>query len=278
MNKAKRLTGAAGMLAAALAALILTGCDFLKNPEYADSIPLALPLARITGTDSDTGIFVGAHSYTLEWIRPNGRLFPNADYPLDSPENIEALNDALDVWMEYETLADPLPGYKKPGEGKTTSGVFSGGKLDNRYAAISANGRLILPRYWPRSYLDRPVPVTPTIETWMSNHEQRATDFQHAVQAIQDLIEDIKASPLYGLVDPEAGFAPLKTLQARMEAYIAYPDTELHDRTEFDIPPGGNGAGFVDSTKSGPLFEYYFGFIPPNDGTWYLNAGGPFAF
>jgi hypothetical protein len=106
----------------------------------------------------------------------------------------------------------------------------------------------------------------------------REEDFQKAVQDIQDLIDAIQASPLYGLVDPETDSAPLKELQARMEAYIAYPDTELHDRTEFDIPPGGNGAGFVDSAKSGPLFEYYFGFIPPNDGTWYLNEGGPYAF
>jgi hypothetical protein len=277
MNKAKRLIAAAGMLAV----LILTGCDFLKNPEYKDiPLPPALPVANIAGTatGSGTGIFVGVYSYTLEWIRPDGILFPNGDYLLDSPENIAALNDALAVWIEYETLTDPLPGYKKPGEGKTTSGVFSGGKLDNSSAAINANGRLILPRYWPRSYLDRPIPVTPTIETWKSNRPQRAADFQSAVQDIQDMIDAIEASPLYELEDPAAGFAPLKKLHERMEAYSAYPDTELKDRTEFDIPPGGNGAGFVDTTKSGPLFEYYFGFIPSNDGTWYLNAGGPFAF
>ena len=43
MNKAKCLIGAVGMLAV----LILTGCDFLKNSDYADSIPLppALPVA-----------------------------------------------------------------------------------------------------------------------------------------------------------------------------------------------------------------------------------------
>jgi hypothetical protein len=276
MNKAKRIIGAAAMLAV----LILTGCDFLKNPDYADSIPLppAVPVATITGIEntSGSGIFVGVYSYGLEWIRPNGRLSPNGDYPLDTPENIKALNDALDVWREYEILTDPLPGYKKAGEEKTTKGVFVTGKLDNTYATLSSRGRLIIPRYWPRSYVERPVPVDPTIETWLSNLPQRAEDFEAAEQAIRDMVDLIVASPLYELMDPETGFAPLKKLRERMEAYTAYPNINLEDRKELDIPPGGNGAGFIDSTKSGPLYEYYFGHIPSK--TEYLKTGDDATF
>jgi hypothetical protein len=278
MNKAKRLIGAAAMLAV----LILAGCDFLKNPEYADSIPLppALPVAKITGTvtDSGTGISVGSYSYALEWMMPPTKILsPNAEYPLDSPENIAALNDALAVWREYETRTDPLPGYKLPGvEGKTTDGVFREGLLDNSPAALSDGRRLIIPRYWPRSYVDRPIPVTPTRETWMSNHEQRAADFLKARQAILDMIVLIVASPLYEVVDPATGSAPLQTLQARMEAYIDYPNV-LYDREYFDIAADGV-SGTIDTAQSGPLFEYYFGYIPANDESGYVIADGPYAF
>jgi hypothetical protein len=231
-------------------------------------------VASITGGGASTGPFTGDYTFKLEWMRPNGRLSASAEYPLDSPENMDAIQIAVDKWEEYVILTDPKPGYKKPGEAKVTDGVFHGTQLDNT-KDINTYGRIIIPRYWPRSYLDRPVPVTPTIETLRSNHPQRMADFRKAEAAILDMIDAIEASPLYEVENPETATFPLQDLAERMKAHISYPDADLRDRAEFDR--NGTNA-WIDPAKSGALFEYFFGFIPPNNDTGYVNGNGPFAF
>ena len=67
---------------------------------------------------------------------------------------------------------------------------------------------------------------------------------------------------------------PLWELADKMKKHISYT-LDLNDRTELDR----NGTdAYINPAKSGGLFEYFFGFIPPNDDTWYVEGTGHFAF
>jgi hypothetical protein len=100
-------------------------------------------------------------------------------------------------------------------------------------------------------------------------------DFRKAEAAILDMIDAIEASPLYEVENPETAPFPLQELAEVMKKHISYTNTALTDRVELDR----RGAdAWIDPAKSGALFEYFFGFIPPNDSTGYVNGNGPFAF
>jgi hypothetical protein len=258
-------------LTATAAALFLAGCDFLKNPEYADEIPLppAIPVGRILGggLEAPPGVVFGDYQFELEWQRTyHGVLSPNADYgPLNTPDNIQALRDVLGKWREYEEFLEAVPFYPTESAGKQRAGVWtmdSPRKLNNSPSLAT----LVLQRYWPRDWL----PDTPlTKPNWDTDEsrEHRKTAFLEAKERIEAQMAAINASPFWDVSYEDEGgdqHFPLRELHQKMGDFIAVgaEATLYADRATWDESERQNFGTILDLRKTGPLYELFFGPVP----------------
>ncbi|GHV76380.1 hypothetical protein AGMMS49942_12010 [Spirochaetia bacterium] len=269
MNKSRFFSIAAGVGIALLLGCALAGCDFLKNPDYVDSIPLPpeLPYATLSQEED------GAHQYKLEWKRASGRLLQDAEYN-DSALN-EVTQGALDTWREYIRVIDPRPFYDKSGtglapvEGAPFEVFNSGGKLDN--GNPSGNGNIVIHRYWPKDAAGNM--VTPNRIAWLGAVTARAAAFKKAAGEIEGMLAAIEKSPLY-----TKGSEPLRALHEAMANAISHnpPEGQCVQRTMFSVVGGGTkGVAVLPDGVSGFLYEYYLGHVPDSSG--YVNTA-PLAF
>ncbi|GHV74701.1 hypothetical protein AGMMS49940_20030 [Spirochaetia bacterium] len=287
MNKSRFLRIAAGLLAV----LILAGCDFLKNPDYVDSLnlPRELPYARIVSSSDTTTPGYNAHTFVLEWKRKSGLLPYVSKDPEDDVRGI--LDDVLEKWGEYASLIDPVPFYDKDGDGKATAedgtmgfGVYDvlipqGSELCLDNTDPDDNGNIVIHRYWPK--LEDVSEVTPeaiTVEVWYAAEGMRKKAFKNAVTEIEGMIASIKASPLYTTQELPN---PLHYLVEAMEEVISYnpPLAECEQRDRFDTTRNGTRGSVVintDLVMTGPLYEYYLGYVPYRED--YVVETGPFSF
>ncbi|GHV80002.1 hypothetical protein AGMMS49944_17930 [Spirochaetia bacterium] len=289
MNKAKRLIVAAG----ALAVLILAGC----NPDYVESLnlPPELPFGTIISS-SNTSSGYSVHSFVLEWKRGSQALpFVEVDPIAVEKTTFAVLEQLYEKWSEYTSLIDPKPFYDKDKDGTAAGGPITSdpyevfvyerttdiiGHLNN--ANPTDNGPIVIHRYWPKL-------MKPTVAMWYYAVATRKMAFKKAAAEIEGMIDSIKAHPLYTAgpkmtVHDNTGVAivvdnPLYNLVPKMEEVIAFnPPLELCvQRSGFDIPGSGLFRKVTLPTdRTGPLYEYYLGYVPYLGD--YLDQNDHFAF
>jgi hypothetical protein len=83
---------------------MLSGCEFFKNADYQDSIPLPYELPY-----ADKQQVYSVHRFTVDWRRRPGRLFMDNESNNPPEYILEKTKDALDVFNEYLILIGPNP-------------------------------------------------------------------------------------------------------------------------------------------------------------------------
>jgi hypothetical protein len=197
----------------------------------------------------------------------------------------DALVAVYEDWRLFEKMTDPRAhvrptDYNDPLDYAVwVPGMGGAVRLDN-------NGRadIELRRCWPRSLLGS----APTYAGWIASQRDRITEFKEAVKRIKAMRAALQASPLY---ETEVnGEKPLQQLDIAMGGHIAYPPTDAEtfdgiagkwDRPRWaagtDVASsGGLLSSKYDTSSTGPLYEYYFGYAP--NASDYLNPGGPYSF
>ncbi|GHU98678.1 hypothetical protein FACS189483_06990 [Spirochaetia bacterium] len=219
-------------------------------------------------------------------------------------QTLVVLEQLFEKWMEYQILIDPRPFYDPDKDGKATDSntgqsayhvlKFTAPNtndwhLDNKDSTVT--GDIVIHRYWPNLTDALGAPVAPDVEMWYASETTRAKAFKKAAAEVDGMIASIKASPLYTagpkitIYGPTNGIAqeqnnPLYDLIPAMEYVISYnpPLEQCLQRTGFDYPESGYPLRPVvlNSNLTGPLYEYYLGYIPYIDD--YADQTDHFAF
>jgi hypothetical protein len=243
----------------AVAAVVFAGC---QNGAGESDISPQIPVAKIKKDGKEP--VAGVDIYGLYQFELTGRSYTGA---VNSDDNIEALKDAYDKWLEYETFVDPRPFYP-PKTGKLDKNfdawlqVGSDYKLKN----LPSMAPLVIQRYWTSAWGDL------TTASWTEHNTNRATEFRAAKSKIETLMATIKKSDFYEVSYTEGATTvyPLKNLVTKMQDFIKTPTTGLYTDygpwTSVDLDAGKT------KLHSGALYELYFGHIPAK-GEYYDPAG-----
>jgi hypothetical protein len=126
--------------------------------------------------------------------------------------------------------------------------------------SVKAN-QIVIPRYW------NPVWGELNKTNWTDHRNERETAFKTAKERIEAQAAAIKKNAFWDVSYEEDGddpIFPLQKLHERMEAFIKVPSTDLYnDRGPWgDGDWDGTGGTILDPTKTGPLYELYFGHVP----------------
>jgi hypothetical protein len=189
--------------------------------------------------------------FTLDWEQGD---------TYSETEAVAAVKQVMDTWLAYKASLDPLPFYDTGGVPNFAVFISSGGKWQLDNSDPTANGPIVIHRYWP------PGMSPDTVQTWRSNayHDIRVQAFKDAVAEIQGMRAAIQGSPLYTLADPGGGSkTPLQTVYESMGAHIDYNPPTCTTRTEFTLSVGtGNKIAIINPSVTGTLYEYYLGYVP----------------
>jgi hypothetical protein len=275
MGAKKRFSPHEVMLFSLIFALLsLSGCDMQPEedpPPPPPPLPKGIPVASIrdsNGNEPAAGVTSGNYRFEIKW--------EEYDYtePLDSAENITALQAASTKWGEYKNLLEARPFYppRPPlpwvgglgglgGSSNTfdvwyepSTGVY---KLDNNPGMM----QLVIQRFW------LPAWGTLTTANWAAHRADRVAAFKKARAQIETLMATVKASPFYDVVAPNTK-EYLHDLHDAMEQFIRVPASGLY--TDYGPWTAGNLASsgssrYTTKLPSYPLYELYFGHIPERE-------------
>jgi uncharacterized protein YjdB len=219
------------------------------------TVKLKLPFATIEPEPAESYNFKTNYGFKLTWEK-------STDSEADA---VPAVYQVFDTWLEYKKLLNPLPFYDMDGDGvwKSEKSLYvfidSGNgvmKLNNTDPDI--NGPIIINRYWPES--------ASTVFDWQNSEVIRANAFKKAVAEIETMMAAITKSPLYELKDPDNnGSVPLQSTYNSMADFITYGPSTYTTRTDFSYELMGNELkAKIDPAVTGPLYEYYLGYVPPD--------------
>jgi hypothetical protein len=182
----------------------------------------------------------------------------------------ESLKTTSDEWNDFVAASDPLPFLVVSGGQSKQYAVWTESNGTMVLNNSGATGNLVIPRYW------EPAWGTLTVGTWPGTNAQRKAAFLEAKGKIEALMADMKASGFYEVSYTEDGkqVFPLKDLHASMGDFIKVPTTGTlyTDRGPWGADDWDNRGGTqLHPTKTGPLYELYFGHIPERD-EYYLQS------
>jgi hypothetical protein len=240
-----------------------------EGGESGGSISGGLPVARIVKDDVDAlpGVTFGDYQFKLE-----GETYTGA---LDSPENIAALKDTYQKWLDYESFLEPAP-FRPPAAGSPNKqfNIWQGSplKLDNSLSVPT----LVIQRYWNSTW------GALTTENWKAQRDGREAAFKAATEQLETMRAEIKASQFYEVSYNENALDvfPLKNLYNRMGDFIAVGAgaTLYVDRPTWGDSERNSAGTILDKSKTGPLYELYFGPVPGKDDYLYPDNTAGFAY
>ena len=239
---------------------VLGGLASCQNAT-AESLPIppSLPYASITGESVEN------YRFSLIWKMEDSLLSPQAVY--DEEKTSLAIYEAYYTWEEFEKKINPLP-HAVPADPDAPLDfeVWASGTGGKLMLNNDGTKKIVINRCWPQSLIG----TTPSRADWIASDVERETEFKQAVKDIKTMMASIEKSPLREfLVNDEPLLAKLHD---RMAAFIAYPtDVEGHEYgdhlgrwtapEEVDLS-GGKIISKWDTVHTGPLYEYFFGYVP----------------
>jgi hypothetical protein len=252
-------------VACAVAAVIFVGCqnDLVDAEGGGGGTGPQIPVARIVkdGEEPKPGVTYGDFQFELKWVEYEGAV--------DSEENIDTLIDIYKKWIEYEDFIDARPFFPPSGSKGKNYSVWTDTSKKLKNGPSTAN--MIIPRYWSQAWGQL------TTATWPEHKTGRQAAFGVAKAGIEKQIEDIEKSGFYEVSYTEDGkqVFPLKELVTAMKDFIHVPASGLYtDRGPWENSECADGTTKLDLTKTGPLYERYFGHIPKKGE--YLNEAAEY--
>jgi hypothetical protein len=252
---------------------VLAGLASCQNAP-ADSLPLPpkLPYASITGEGVEN------YRFSLIWKMVDGILSPSAVY--DPEEAAAAIYEAYNTWELFKKKIDARP-HAVPADPDapldlavwTTDAIGGGYVLNN-----NGTKKIVVNRCWPQSLIG----TTLTRADWIAARAEREKEFKQAVKDIEAMMASIEKSPLYEFeVNNEPLLVKLHDSMAEVIAFPADVETfacEDRDRwAKSDLDDSGGQIKYkLDTVRTGPLFEYFFGYVPLD--TDYISPKGQLSF
>jgi hypothetical protein len=223
-----------------------------------------LPVVSSANIPNSSAASTGKAQFKLEWKSAKGKT---------EEQIIDALKDVHDKWNDYVASMDALP-FLQTSSSKQYE-VWSEAEGTMKLNNSQSGSTLKIPRYWDSAWGNL------TVTTWPTKNTQRKDAFLAAKKNIEDQMAAIKASSFWNTSYKEEGndVYPLRNLHERMGDFIKVPSagTLYADRSPWgEVEWNDSGGTLLHPTKTGPLYELYFGHIPTKDE--YLDPDGTLVY